>query len=1083
MWALRKYRHYCQGSTTIVVTDHSAILSMLKPTKEFKNRKIANWAVELADYDVIISHRPGRIHFMADLLSRSEKETDPKVLKELFSEIWADVPNVAKSIPITQQSQLYDASVQLERLKRQVAGARLMEEADDEGRMVLTVQGMVEAIASSKRKLREQDSEVYDEYSRIDEFYDMVATSAEEDLSLATILNSQEQDPFCQLMMALLTEGDAEAQLKLCVAEETVRIQEANPNYSHDLVAKEAKKTCELTWRRALDMEHSFTLTAERVIVRLSRRKANKNQKIARELQMMQQIYIPHGDEILQNKIIDHVHMEAAHPRPIRTFQLISQRFVWGRMYARIHDRLKFCTKCQFYQCRPPRAPMMGHTEASRPGEKLALDVIHMPKSKDGYQYALTAIDIYSRFGFLVPLKDIHADTVLTAIRTRILPLGLGKPDSYVIDGGSEFKGVVREAIEAWAAGAHVHAPYRHEAAGNIEVFNKTIEKKMAMLCDKTTDWVKIHVDAVDCYNAEPHEACSDGIHAAISPAELFLGRKLQFSIDKLTSSIEQCADRPATNLEQLQKEAVRMKDFIQQAREQYFKRIESQDKHSKSKLRVFQLNDEVTKFTPTGSKKKNKLSALQDGPYLVVEVGTTGADYKIKRVGANKQAKWVHVDDIRKLKRFLVDDSEQESPAEAKKHSKQFDVQRIVGEKGRTRRAKQFRVMWEDCVETSWEPLAHLKCVEKIADWTALLPEEQRELQNMSDEDLQEAWNDQQAVTVIQTADQAELCVPQSSVPAERNENKIASQGGAVEVAKTDTGSQTTAAQIDKEDSEVNVIMDLMPEPGQMHTMIQRVCKAAGIDIHKVVAVMASPPCETFSLADASNISRGNFYRDHSDPDKPPRSVSSCKTQSDVMKRRMAMRHDVLMKHLVNSVMQDRSRGLSYELIIENPVGSLRQRPYMRGEAWEDLTVRRTVNYCAFGTPYCKHTDFWTTLKSWIPLGVTHNGRCNDGQCGQGKRNIRTGKYNHTEVIAGPSDRKVSGPHYKKTVWQVPKALTEEYLQELIRSRSVPTDSIVLDLFSGGESWRKATEAAGLTYIPVDIKKFAWSKQTETTA
>jgi hypothetical protein len=290
---------------------------------------------------------------------------------------------------------------------------------------------------------------------------------------------------------------------------------------------------------------------------------------------------------------------------------------------------------------------------------------------------------------------------------------------------------------------------------------------------------------------------------------------------------------------------------------------------------------------------------------------------------------------------------------------------------------------MWDDCAETSWEPLAHLKCVEKIADWTALLPEEQRKLQMMLDEDLQEAWNDQQAVTMIQT-DRAELCIAQSSVPAEREENIVAAQGVATKVAKTDMGPQTTSAQTDKEESEVNVIMDLMPESGQMHTMIQRVCKAAGIDIHKVVAIMASPPCETFSLADASNISIGNFYRDHSDPDKPPRSAASCKTQSDITKRRMAMRHDMLMKHLINSVLQDKKKGLNYELIIENPVGSLRQRPYMRGEAWEDLTVKKTVNYCAFGTPYCKHTDFWTTLKSWIPMENTHNGRCNDGQCRQ---------------------------------------------------------------------------------------------------
>jgi len=278
---------------------------------------------------------------------------------------------------------------------------------------------------------------------------------------------------------------------------------------------------------------------------------------------MLQQIYIPTGDVELQNRIIDEVHVEAAHPRPIRTFQLVSQRFVWGRLYSTIQERLQYCTKCQFYQCRPPRAPMLGHTEASRPGEKLALDVIHMPPSKEGYKYALTGLDIYSRFGFLVPLRNIKAETVMRAIRTRILPLGMGKPDSYVVDGGSEFKGVVREAIEAWAAEAHVHAPYRHESAGNIEVFNKTIEKKLGMLCDETTEWIKIHVDAVDCYNAEPHEACSDGINAAISPAEIFLGRKLQFSFDKLTSSVEQGKNRPSSFFDQLRKEALRMKEFL----------------------------------------------------------------------------------------------------------------------------------------------------------------------------------------------------------------------------------------------------------------------------------------------------------------------------------------------------------------------------------------------------------------------------------------------------------------------------------------------------------------------------------------
>ena len=41
------------------------------------------------------------------------------------------------------------------------------------------------------------------------------------------------------------------------------------------------------------------------------------------------------------------------------------------------------------------------------------------------------------------------------------------------------------------------------------------------------------------------------------------------------------------------------------------------------------------------------------------------------------------------------------------------------------------------------------------------------------------------------------------------------------------------------------------------------------------------------------------------------------------------------------------------------------------------------------------------------------------------------------------------------------------------------PSDGkdVVLDLFSGGESYRAAVEAAGLTYVPVDISTL--SKET----
>jgi hypothetical protein len=150
----------------------------------------------------------------------------------------------------------------------------------------------------------------------------------------------------------------------------------------------------------------------------------------------------------------------------------------------------------------------------------------------------------------------------------------------------------------------------------------------------------------------------------------------------------------------------------------------------------------------------------------------------------------------------------------------------------------------------------------------------------------------------------------------------------------------------------------------------------------------------------------------------------------------------------------------------MENPLGSLRQRPYMRGEAIEENLKRQTVNYCAYGEEYSKATDLWTSL-NWAPVGTTGNGRCCNGACGQGVRR-KNGKFRHLKVIAGENDRAVKGPHKLKKLWEIPKPLTWEVMEAL----GPPTDGrdVIVDLFSGGRSWKEAVMAKGYHYISIDI-------------
>ncbi len=54
--------------------------------------------------------------------------------------------------------------------------------------------------------------------------------------------------------------------------------------------------------------------------------------------------------------------------------------------------------------------------------------------------------------------------------------------------------------------------------------------------------------------------------------------------------------------------------------------------------------------------------------------------------------------------------------------------------------------------------------------------------------------------------------------------------------------------------------------------------------------------------------------------------------------------------------------------------------------------------------------------------------------------------------------------------IWSIPEKLQSELL-EAIPDRD-PEAKYIVDLFSGGESWRRQVEAQGYIYIGVDLRR-----------
>ena len=61
-------------------------------------------------------------------------------------------------------------------------------------------------------------------------------------------------------------------------------------------------------------------------------------------------------------------------------------------------------------------------------------------------------------------------------------------------------------------------------------------------------------------------------------------------------------------------------------------------------------------------------------------------------------------------------------------------------------------------------------------------------------------------------------------------------------------------------------------------------------------------------------------------------------------------------------------------------------------------------------------------------------------------------------------------GPKQKQAIWSLPEALQEELLDAM--PTKDPKARYVIDLFSGGESWKREVEKRGFIYIGVDVRR-----------
>jgi transposase InsO family protein len=161
-------------------------------------------------------------------------------------------------------------------------------------------------------------------------------------------------------------------------------------------------------------------------------------------------------------------------------------------------DIFKRCESCYLCNYKRPRHPdtrgILSSTPATRPFERLSVDLIKLPRSKLGNGYAVVFIDLFTCWLEAKPVPDKKATTINRVMNEYIFARH-GIPNYLLWDEGSEFLNqLVAEVCKLYGATILFSAAFHSRNHGMVERLNRTIEDRLKhtnnQYCDDWDVWL-----------------------------------------------------------------------------------------------------------------------------------------------------------------------------------------------------------------------------------------------------------------------------------------------------------------------------------------------------------------------------------------------------------------------------------------------------------------------------------------------------------------------------------------------------------------------------------------------------------------
>lgn len=315
-----------------------------------------------------------------------------------------------------------------------------------------------------------------------------------------------------------------------------------------------------------------------------------------------------------------------------RLYAKLRSVYYWPRMTKDVARFVRNCHVCKLTKPQRKTKQELQITDTPiRPFDIVQVDTIGpMPQSTNGFVYAITLIDEFSKYLAIIPVIDKSAKTVARAIFEKfILKYGIFK--HLKTDLGTEYiNEVINELCKLLRITHLKSTAYHHETVGAVERSHRSLNEYLrSYLNGNMTEWCTYADYFAFNYNTTPNQSTDH----KFSPFELVFMRKPNMPSEFLKTDID-----PLYNVDNIVSE---MKYRMQRSHLETAKIIEkvkirNKNQYDKTKNHIdFKIGEKIK----IRNEPYNKFKYIYSGPFEIIDtensnviIDLNGKKYKIHK-------------------------------------------------------------------------------------------------------------------------------------------------------------------------------------------------------------------------------------------------------------------------------------------------------------------------------------------------------------------------------------------------------------------------------------------------------------------